>query len=799
MTRIRRLRIAGFRGARFDLPIDLTKEHRSIAFYGENASGKSTLTDALEWFINNRVQHLWREGCKQDALRNVLCNDDEPSQVEVHFSGNSLSGIKTLSPALETEQSNENPDFTSLIDHLADDHIFLRHADITRFLDADKGKKREAIASFIGYEEITKFRGHIQSAGNTLQRDTTYTTAKSQLETHKTTIMGLVGEAVTDMSGCYKKANELTKPFAISATITDDKTYEQAVDELQKSSTDPAKTSKAQQLNRFEKECIDLHISSDAVLAAIMSFTAPYNKIVKEKDDVSKIRIAEFLEKGDQVIEDKLFTDPNCPFCLSDYDLPALQTEVQARLTAIAQLQQKFNLTKASKDNLDAALTRAHSQAQSIANNYSDLDSFKTFTDAAKTEAASLSAFTQLVNTTFGTLDALTVDKKFLTSQKNLSANAKTSATKAQQEGTKLAMTEQEKQLALTLITLDQLHTAVSDYVKKNQLVKLYEAQILTLSAIFDSFVEIQNSALQAILDTVSKDVGAFYKKLHPKENIDEVRLTMVGDEGVEFQYAFHGKKAQPPRKYLSESHLNSLGIVLFLANARLFNKQARFLVLDDIVTSFDTGHRRRLLRLLKEEFSDWQIILLTHDAVMFDLIKKEFAESGWLFKEVHADDENGIRLEQSAKSFRALIIEKRAKHDVSNDLRKLMEATLKEIAFALGVKVAFRFNNLNERRMSGELLSALRSTLNKHSSDLAKNPIFSNLSGSNLIATIGSHDNPELIVGDDIDVALEDVDQLAALFSCSDCKQYIKADIIVPGKNKISCRCGNSPLEWKN
>ena len=80
MTKIRRLRVAGFRGARFDLPVDLTKEHRSIAFYGENASGKSTLTDALEWFINNRVQHLWREGCKQDALRHVLCDDDEPSQ-----------------------------------------------------------------------------------------------------------------------------------------------------------------------------------------------------------------------------------------------------------------------------------------------------------------------------------------------------------------------------------------------------------------------------------------------------------------------------------------------------------------------------------------------------------------------------------------------------------------------------------------------------------------------------------------------------------------------------------------------
>ncbi|MGH9548253.1 MAG: hypothetical protein ACRD3W_02715 [Terriglobales bacterium] len=42
-----------------------------------------------------------------------------------------------------------------------------------------------------------------------------------------------------------------------------------------------------------------------------------------------------------------------------------------------------------------------------------------------------------------------------------------------------------------------------------------------------------------------------------------------------------------PPMKYLSESHLNSLGICLFLASARLVNAEAGFLVLDDIRHEF--------------------------------------------------------------------------------------------------------------------------------------------------------------------------------------------------------------------
>ena len=48
MIKLRKLTLKGFRGARFDLPLDFTKDCRSLSIFGENASGKSTVTDALE-------------------------------------------------------------------------------------------------------------------------------------------------------------------------------------------------------------------------------------------------------------------------------------------------------------------------------------------------------------------------------------------------------------------------------------------------------------------------------------------------------------------------------------------------------------------------------------------------------------------------------------------------------------------------------------------------------------------------------------------------------------------------------
>ena len=59
MIKIRKLTISGFRGSSIiPFELDLTKHHRSVAIFGENGTGKSTVTDAIEWFYANRVDHL---------------------------------------------------------------------------------------------------------------------------------------------------------------------------------------------------------------------------------------------------------------------------------------------------------------------------------------------------------------------------------------------------------------------------------------------------------------------------------------------------------------------------------------------------------------------------------------------------------------------------------------------------------------------------------------------------------------------------------------------------------------------
>jgi arginase family enzyme len=54
-----------------------------------------------------------------------------------------------------------------------------------------------------------------------------------------------------------------------------------------------------------------------------------------------------------------------------------------------------------------------------------------------------------------------------------------------------------------------------------------------------------------------------------------------------------------------------------------------RLLVLDDVLIGLDFANRLPVLRILNEEFSDWQVILTTFDRVWFDLAREYTENSG--------------------------------------------------------------------------------------------------------------------------------------------------------------------------
>lgn len=88
------------------------------------------------------------------------------------------------------------------------------------------------------------------------------------------------------------------------------------------------------------------------------------------------------------------------------------------------------------------------------------------------------------------------------------------------------------------------------------------------------------------------------------------------------------------PHNFLNEARQSALALAIYLAGRSLASASfqatsPKLLVLDDVLIGLDQSNRLPVLRLLQSEFSDWQILLLTHDRVWFDMARTFLPESG--------------------------------------------------------------------------------------------------------------------------------------------------------------------------
>jgi hypothetical protein len=292
---------------------------------------------------------------------------------------------------------------------------------------------------------------------------------------------------------------------------------------------------------------------------------------------------------------------------------------------------------------------------------------------------------------------------------------------------------------------------------------------------------------------------------MNESENVSEIELSPLDEEdefvGVTLQFKFHGRLEAPPHKYLSESHLNCLGICLFLASVKAYNKLNRFIVLDDVISSFDTNHRARFARLLIEKFSDYQIILFTHEKDWFEIISNMVRGKNWMIKRMYWDHENGATIEPPPFTLKEEIENKLKRADTTglgNSIRMYLEHLLKEICHNLKVKVEFRFNGHNENRMSHELLSELKSKLKDRKCELKDQAAFDRLSSSMFLGNRTSHDSSFEGSIDDLKMFYSDVQELEKLFRCTQCANLVSKKHYDDVDNKVRCSCGRLQYNWK-
>lgn len=146
--------------------------------------------------------------------------------------------------------------------------------------------------------------------------------------------------------------------------------------------------------------------------------------------------------------------------------------------------------------------------------------------------------------------------------------------------------------------------------------------------ALSNHLPEVVNEALR-LLALLGGDDAVFDLKPHTITYDRSIRD--FANRQIDYTANYCGELISHPQLFLNEARLTSLAIALYLAAARIiFSGRSGLLVLDDVLIGLDISHRLPLLRLFGgQDFRDWQIILLTHDRVWFDLAQLETAQSG--------------------------------------------------------------------------------------------------------------------------------------------------------------------------
>lgn len=134
----------------------------------------------------------------------------------------------------------------------------------------------------------------------------------------------------------------------------------------------------------------------------------------------------------------------------------------------------------------------------------------------------------------------------------------------------------------------------------------------------------------QELLTQISGLVSEFYTAIHPPDSSDEetgapkIEVQRRAAGTAHLRGSFHATEVDDPRWVYSDGHLDTVGICVFLALRRFRadrdgERDCRLIVLDDVVLSVDLAHGRRLLDVLRANFDDHQILILTHNGLFCD------------------------------------------------------------------------------------------------------------------------------------------------------------------------------------
>lgn len=618
MIRVEHITISEFRGIH---ALDLDFKGKSFAICGPNGTGKSGVVDALEFALTGNVSRLSGEGrgdisLKQHGPHVDTRTDPDKARVIIKVTIPSLNKTVTVERSLKTPTiAKVTPSDSAVLKVLrqVEEHpeIVLSRRELIRYVLATPGKRSEEVQALLHLDQVEQVRGGLQKIANACEKQVS-SLGTSATQTSDNLLRALeIADLAKEKVLAATNAQRATLGLAALGDLTDSTSLKGEI-----ATPEPAKPQripKAQALADILAARKALaEIASESTATRVAEVVADLNALTGDPAVATGLKQEAFYATGLELIE-----AATCPFCDVPWNPDELKKLVRAKIARLEELSRKRTAIESKIAPLVAALRAAQAALSTLAQ-YAALATPPLTIESVSTFGTNCGAVVERLATLLPLAETITV----ITNAKNVPQAVLDVI--GQLDKVVSDLPEPTKQdAARDWLAVAQERLEVWRNALREQKVAKEQAEMARL--VSNIYAKTSDTVLAETYKAVEEEFRSLYSFMN-HEDEDKFKAQLIPSMGkLGFDVDFYGRGFFPPGAYHSEGHQDAMGLCLYLALMKhLQGAKFTFAVLDDVLMSVDSGHRREACALLRKKFPHTQFIMTTHDPIWLRHMKTE-------------------------------------------------------------------------------------------------------------------------------------------------------------------------------
>jgi len=617
--KIKQIEIHHFRGI-VDIKLPINSDN--LVIWGPNGSGKSAVVDAIDFLLRGEIPRLLGDGTQGISITKHGPHVDYTKNpntatvtavIEIPNIDNDIVLKRTIAEPDKLElQGATKAELNEIFNLATHGQHSLSRKEILKYIAAQPAKRSAEVQAVLNLDKLEETRkSFVRVKGKAEER---YKSAEKNMMQNKMQIASIIGIEKFDEERLLQGINQLRR------LLNGREIDKIGIDNIQKNISPPAKKEGQVDIN---PDLVENTVNSitkmpeekiQQLLGVEKNLRLNIGKVLSDESMLRSYSRMALIEMGFKMLDGSGV----CPLCEYKWPPEELETILKRGLAVAKEtapiIQQITSDSEIIRENIvrfrvsiiniakyasTLLMEKANENLQIVLNKLQEYEKCleNPIRDLSKSDLTT-DAFIKMFK-----------DQTFSENCQSVLSNAKAAVPHVSPEQTAWDT------LTALKTTLPYHYELKSEY---NSAALFKERADVLLSA----FEKVKEEQLESLYDSIKNRFVEFYKFLHKDDEKDfDATLKIKGQLFVDF----YGRGMHPPLALHSEGHQDSMGLCLYLALAeKLTEGKCMLTVLDDVVMSVDSGHRRKICRLLKTYFPDRQFLITTHDKNWAEELKSE-------------------------------------------------------------------------------------------------------------------------------------------------------------------------------